>query len=159
MFADQIIKQNTCSMIFFFPWKLPVKEYEINLNKHLQDFNMNMVILRRKLYKTLQDKLQRLVQIQKMLWSCIKVETVSVLNLHMYVGYKSCPVPNSHFYGKEQRLSFYKSYFTRWVSGQKRLFIGCLLTIFTHTGTAHRRKRVKAHQTFSGPRKLVRKSL
>lgn len=63
MFADQIIKQNTCSMIFFFPWKLPVKEYEINLNKHLQDFNMNMVILRRKLYKTLQDKLQGLVQI------------------------------------------------------------------------------------------------
>lgn len=63
MFADQIIKQNTCSMIFFFPWKLPVKEYEINLNKHLQHFNMNMVILRRKLYKTLQDKLQRLVQI------------------------------------------------------------------------------------------------
>lgn len=63
MFADQIIKQNTCSMIFFFPWKLPVKKYEINLNKHLQDFNMNMVILRRKLYKTLQDKLQRLVQI------------------------------------------------------------------------------------------------
>lgn len=145
-------------MIFFIPWKLPVKEYEINLNKHLQDFNMNMVILRRKLYKTSYKDLSRsrkccgLVLTRRLF-----LLSVSVLNLRVFMGHKSSVSKVTSV--KRSMTEVLQGLFHEMgVWSEAPFSIGCSSAILTDTGTAHGRKWVRSHQTFSGPRRLVRKS-